>query len=133
MRISDWSSDVCSSDLHALGCSPGCSIERPSARAKLSVNTFELVDASGQAGRGDALGCCFWRRSCLMFGKHKGDAAPVGDAGGDCESHQYCQHYEGGRLDQGHDETHGRNGEEEIPRMTTGLETVERENLLAHQ
>src|SRR3546814_7705759 len=57
-----------------------------SARAKLSVNTFELVDASGQAGRGDALGCCFWRRSCLMLGKHKGDAAPEGDAGGDCES-----------------------------------------------
>src|SRR3546814_15092228 len=117
MRISDWSSDVCSSDLHALGCSPGCSIERPYARAKLSVNTFELVDASGQAGRGDALGCCFLPRFCLMLGKHKGDAAPAGEAGAACQNPQYFYPYEGRRLEPGHYEPRCRNRQDEIQRL----------------
>src|SRR3546814_1187709 len=39
MRISDWSSDVCSSDLDAIWCScqPGCRSDRPS-RSNRSVD-----------------------------------------------------------------------------------------------
>src|SRR3546814_5051923 len=48
MRISDWSSDVCSSDLHEYGFDPG---KRVDHKVQRQVDPFIIfgIDAAGQA------------------------------------------------------------------------------------
>src|SRR3546814_9346250 len=49
MRISDWSSDVCSSDLRALGCARR--VRRPGCGQRLLACAHRIVDRDSEAPR----------------------------------------------------------------------------------
>src|SRR3546814_7321303 len=68
MRISDWSSDVCSSDLHALlGRGPSCRLQP----FRTSLAHLLLPGAPGLCGGQQ-------RSQCLVALKQEGDAFGVG-------------------------------------------------------
>src|SRR3546814_4749585 len=68
MRISDWSSDVCSSDLHALlGRGPSCRLQP----FRTSLAHLLLPSAPGLCGGQQ-------RSQCLVALKQEGDAFGVG-------------------------------------------------------
>src|SRR3546814_3779344 len=65
MRISDWSSDVCSSDLQRLTASNKRDINLPRLRSYYSIGTA----GSKGFGRGDTLNKAHWRSEERRVGK----------------------------------------------------------------
>src|SRR3546814_2811698 len=54
MRISDWSSDCCSSDLPQAALITYCSVARPSSPSKRPKNCISWTTSSARASTGDA-------------------------------------------------------------------------------
>src|SRR3546814_12724880 len=73
MRISDWSSDVCSSDLHS-GNAPVVS-KQPASRSKRQLHQSKALDLVTQSAQYAAS-----RREIRRVGRRRGSAPQIGRA-----------------------------------------------------